>query len=65
MGMTYEHQEWLLAMVDEFKLHPRLAKLRGKSPAQEWRMLDRMVCEEIQRRAEQEEEKEKEKERAP
>jgi len=58
MGLSCDHKEWLLAMVDEFKLHPRVAKLRGKTAEQEWEMLDRLVSEEILRREEQEEKKE-------
>jgi hypothetical protein len=54
--MDYEHQEWLLDMVDELKLHPRVAKLRGKTPEQEWEMLDRMVDEELRLRDERKKE---------
>ena len=47
MAMTYEHQDWLLDMVDELGLHRRVAKLRGKTAMQEWEMLERMVNSEL------------------
>jgi hypothetical protein len=55
MGMSYEYQKWLLSVVDELKLHPRLAKIRAKTPAQEWLILERLVLAEIKRREGQEE----------
>lgn len=54
MGMSYEYQDWLLSMVDELKLHPRLAKIRAKTPAQEWIILERLILAEIKRREGQE-----------
>lgn len=48
--MTYEHQMWLLDMVDELKIHPRVAKLRAANAAEEWRVLERLVIEELRRR---------------
>ena len=41
--MTYEHQMWLLDMVGKLRLHPRLAKIKAKTPEQEWEMLERLV----------------------
>ena len=48
--MTYEHQMWLLDMVDEHKIHPRVAKLRASTVEEEWRALERLVIEELRRR---------------
>ena len=48
--MTYEHQMWLLDMVDELKIHPRVAKLRASTVEEEWRALERLVIEELRRR---------------
>lgn len=48
--MTYEHQMWLLDMVDELKIHPRLAKLRASTVEEEWRVLECLVIEELRRR---------------
>jgi len=48
--MTYEHQMWLLDMVDELKIHPRVAKLRAATVDEEWRVLERLVIEELRRR---------------
>lgn len=55
LRMTYEHQIWLLEMVGTLRLHPRVAKLRCRTPEQEWEILDRMVSEELKLREGQEE----------
>ena len=48
--MDYRYQYWLLKMVDELKLHPRVAKLRARTAREEWVLLEKMVLEEIDRR---------------
>lgn len=45
--MSYEHQMWLLDMVDELKLHPRVAKIRARTVEQEWEILDRLITTEL------------------
>ena len=47
--MDYWYQDWLLRMVDEFKLHPRVAKLRARTAKEEWALLEKMVLAEIER----------------
>lgn len=43
MRTTFEHKMWLLDMVDALGLHPRLAKLKGTTVAQEWEMLEQLI----------------------
>ena len=45
--MSYEHQMWLLDMVDELKLHPRLSKIRARTVEQEWEILDQLIIAEL------------------
>lgn len=52
--MTYEHQMWLLDMVDELRLQPRVAKIRAKTAEQEWEMLDGIVSEALTKRDKEE-----------
>ena len=47
VGMSYEHKIWLLDMVRELGLHPRLSKIRAKMPEQEWEILDRLISEQL------------------
>lgn len=48
--MSPEHRLWLLDMVDELKIHPRLAKIHGSTVDEEWEMLEQLVIEELRHR---------------
>jgi hypothetical protein len=48
--MSYEYQDYLLDLVDELKLHPRLSKIKRKTAAEEWRELELLVMEELEDR---------------
>ena len=52
--MSYRHKMYLLNLVDELKLHPRLAKLRARAPQEEWKMLEKLIAAELNRLAEEE-----------
>lgn len=50
MRMSFEHRMWLLDMVADLGLQPRLAKIRAKTAEQEWEVVARLVSEHLDAR---------------
>lgn len=50
MGMSYEYQDYLLDLVNELGLCAQMARIKGKTPADEWRTLELLVVEELEER---------------